>query len=255
MFDWPHKCGAHTWNLILTSPWEPKTDMREPCLAETWHVKPGSWATWAGYHVWGRGLRDLSPGAHGRLALLKWAAVARLLRGVGCRGNCAQGCTLSLLSGSGEATQQGNPESLGWEQKAQTGCGPDCFHPSKRGGCVVQVLAEAIFKGWLPSKGPCSQHPCISGPVLAQCPQTLPYHSFKEPQQSCKQPRKLPREGRGHDASQPATDVECEGKAQSLLVRPCHELGILLGSHSQWPNSPGMSRAGSSTFINQREHL
>lgn len=84
-----------------------------------------------------------------------------------------------------------------------------------------------------PSKGPCGQHPCIPGPVLAQCPQTLPYHSFKEPQQSCKQPRKLPREGRGHDASQPATDVKCEGKAQSLLVRPCHELGILLGSHSQ----------------------
>lgn len=148
----------------------------------------------------------------------------------------AQGCTLSLFSGSGEATQQGSPERVWAGSKKRR---PDVAQIASIPQKGMQVVAAAIFKGRLPSKRPCSQHPCLPGPVLAQCPQTPPRRSSKEPQQSWKQPRKRPREGRGRGASQPAADVRHEGKAQtrrpahggalqgqSLLVRPRHELGM-----------------------------
>lgn len=87
---------------------------------------------------------------------MKWAAVATLLRGGGCRSNCAQGMHSLFVLWLNEGTQQGRPERV-W---AESGSGakkhrPDVAHitsiPQKEYDPTMQVVTS-IFKGELSSK-------------------------------------------------------------------------------------------------------
>lgn len=143
MFCWPHKYGAHTWNLILINPWEPKTDMRDmvSCRNVAHWARNLSQICVRRLH-----LEDSSSTAHGGNKGFWWCgqqlpgswgeevALATVLR------TALPLC--SLAQWSHPAWQ--SSVSWSWEQKT------DQMQP--RSLPYLKLILECSYKGQLPSK-------------------------------------------------------------------------------------------------------
>ena len=103
-----------------------------------------------------RGLRQTQlwwsgQGSQTDTALVKWAAVTRLLRGGGCHSNCAQGMHSLFVLWFNEATRQGRPE---WVRTGSKKRRPDMAQITsfQEGNGPTILVVTAIFMGQVPFK-------------------------------------------------------------------------------------------------------
>lgn len=237
-----------------------------------------------GIHAWGLCLRDShsttpgsNKGSQTNTALLKWAAVTRLLRGGGCHSNCAQGTHSLFVLWLNEATRQGQIRvSQDWERKTQTRCGSDYLLPREGNGPTILVVT-AILMGQVPSKTLFSSQSAQASkgealatsllvfpvPVLAHLPW---YHWTDLPKRHCRAGNNLESlQGKGEgpgllsDNSR-YQDLRPRSEKEVVLMwasrhavpqwdpvlipagsgppfTPNHELGKLWGIDPHWPKS------------------